>query len=89
MILELPSIQKDSNSRFTVLKNNLFCIVSKVEVKNKWVIEVVVLAQEQCTKQSALIAEKNVKFPLNLKKDAPSIAEIAIQSTGNIDRKFF
>ena len=49
------------------------------EVKSRWATGEV-LVQGQCTRQLALIAAKNVKFPSNPQKEDQSIAENAIKS---------
>ena len=59
---------------------NIFLYSYQIEVKCNWVLKDVASVLGKCTKLSAQIANKNVKFLLNLPQDGQSIVENAIQS---------
>ena len=56
----------------------------QIEVKSNWISEIAAMVQGKCTKRSAQIASKNVKFLSFLKRGDRSIVENAIQNIDNI-----
>lgn len=71
----LRSFFKNLSLTMVFAKVDLFSSAKQNEVKHHWVGEIEVVSHEPCTRQSALIVAKSVKFHSNQQQDVPCIVE--------------